>query len=431
MALKRVSQWSRYLLLLLLLTQSVFTQTVLAQALDRQKLITLRFQDAPIRIILQALADYQQLNLVIADSVSGNYSLRLEQVDWQLALNAILQLAQLDIEIQHNIMLVVPQAEKLARKKRTDAEKVAQQQQKPLHSLNYAIKYANAAQLASMLQEGQDALLSERGSLFVDERTNTLIVRDVAEVLATVERLLEHLDKVQQQVQLVAHIVSMSSESLRELGVVWGMSESSGVEQSMRLSNFNVTLPVANPSIGAGVHIARLNGRLLSLELSALEAENSVEIVASPYLLTADRQTASIKQGSEIPYEVAGNDSGSTSIEFKDAVLGLEVTPRILPGNKIEMILRITQNTPGRAIKNSKGGEVLVIDTQEIRTQVMVGHGETLVLGGVFQQDRSNTVTQVPFLSRIPLLGRLFRRDSYQQGRRELVIFITPQIVIA
>lgn len=198
--------------------------------------------------------------------------------------------------------------------------------------------------------------------------------------------------------------------------------------QKLRIDNFSVGLPVENSAITAGFHLARISGRILDLELSALEQENQVEIIASPRLLTAHLQTASIKQGTEIPYEVSSGSSGATSIEFKDAVLGMEVTPKILPNGRITLTLQISQNMPGRSIKQGEG-EALAIDKQEIKTQVTVKDGETIVLGGIFQRQRNQATDKVPGVGDIPLLGSLFKHSNQQHKRRELVIFITPTLV--
>lgn len=396
--------------------------------IEQDKQITLYFQNAPISTILQALADYQDLNLLIADSVSGSYSLRLESVSWQQALKTILQLSHLEIELDGNIMLVMTQQEIAERRQRKRQEEKEALTTEPLGTLNYNVQHTEAAALAKLLR-GADTPLSERGRVLIDSRLNTLVIRDVGEVLANLQGILEHLDRPVAQVQLVAYIVTMSDESLRELGIQWGLNRDLPIEGGAKSASFNVDLGVSEPTVNVGVQLARLNGRILNLELSALELENRAEIVASPRLLTSDRHTASIKQGTEIPYEVSSGSNGATSIEFKDAVLGLEVTPQVLSGGRIDLALQISQNTTGRAMKRSNGGEILAIDKQEIKTQVVVKNGETLVLGGVFQHNNAISVSKVPLLSRLPLIGYLFRNESKQNSKRELVIFITPTVV--
>ncbi|CNF39784.1 putative outer membrane porin HofQ [Yersinia enterocolitica] len=263
----------------------------------------------------------------------------------------------------------------------------------------------------------------------VDKRTNTLLIRDTPASLALLKNWLAEMDLPLQQVQLAAHIVTMSCENLQELGVRWGMGDTKPTS-SLRMSNFNVNLPLPNSAISAGFNVARIGGRLLELELSALEQENQIDIIASPRLVTSHQQTASIKQGSDIPYTVSQGKKGATTIEFKEAVLGMEVTPKILRNGKITLNLKISQNMPGMAMKRGDS-ETLLIDKQEIQTQITVNDGETIVLGGIFQQKSSHGLNKVPILADIPWLGGLFKQDARQQSRRELVIFITPRLISA
>lgn len=218
-------------------------------------------------------------------------------------------------------------------------------------------------------------MLSERGSVLADKRTNTLLLRDTAPITAQLKKRVTEMDAPLAQVQLAAHIVTINSESLRELGVRWGLAPDDRPAQPLRPGNLGVNLPLERSAVNVGF-TARISGRLLSLELTALEQENQVEIIASPRLLTAHLQTASIKQGTEIPYEVSSGASGATAIEFKEAVLGMEVTPKVLPDGRITLTLHISQNMPGRAISRG-AGEALTIDKQEIKTQITVKNGET------------------------------------------------------
>lgn len=264
--------------------------------------------------------------------------------------------------------------------------------------------------------------------MLADKRTNTLLLRDTAPILAQLKKRVTEMDAPLAQVQLAAHIVTINSESLRELGVRWGLAADDRPAQPLRPGNLGVNLPLERSAVNAGFHLARISGRLLSLELTALEQENQVEIIASPRLLTAHLQTASIKQGTEIPYEVSSGASGATAIEFKEAVLGMEVMPKVLPDGRITLTLHISQNMPGRAISRG-AGEALTIDKQEIKTQITVKSGETLVLGGIFQRHSGKTADKVPGLGDAPLLGSLFRQSGAQQKKRELVIFITPTLI--
>ncbi|MEG9836254.1 DNA uptake porin HofQ [Serratia marcescens] len=394
-----------------------------AQAQDKQR-VSLEFQDAPVTVILQALADYRQMNLIAAPGVSGNLTLRLENVPWPQALALTLRMGKLTMTREGSVMLIAPEPD--AQEKRQQREALAQRQ--PLHSLSLTLQNADAAEIAESLNAQRGALLSERGSVLADKRTNTLLLRDTAPILAQLKKRVTEMDAPLAQVQLAAHIVTINSESLRELGVRWGLAPDDRPTRPLRPGNLGVNLPLERSAVNAGFHLARISGRLLSLELTALEQENQVEIIASPRLLTAHLQTASIKQGTEIPYEVSSGASGATAIEFKEAVLGMEVTPKVLPDGRITLTLHISQNMPGRAI--SRGvGEALTIDKQEIKTQITVKNGETLVLGGIFQRHSGKTADKVPGLGDAPLLGGLFRQSGAQQKKRELVIFITPTLI--
>ncbi|WP_081923403.1 DNA uptake porin HofQ [Pectobacterium betavasculorum] len=393
--------------------------------------VSIAFEDSPISRVLQALADHQQLNVVIAPGVTGNLSLRLADIPWQQALDIVLRMGKLSVERNGNVLLVFPADHLNALQKERDEHAAELAQKLPLHNLAVALQYADATEVAASVQAQHGTLLSTRGSVTVDKRTNTLLIRDTEEAMAQLEPWVKALDLPLAQVQLAAHIVTISSEHLQALGVSWGLGEGGAANKALRLNNFNVGLPVDTPAINAGFHLARLNGRLLDLELMALEQESQVEIIASPRLFTAHQQTASIKQGTEIPYQVSSGASGSTSIEFKEAVLGMEVTPDILRAGRITLNLKISQNMPGQTIKQGDNGEALAIDKQEIQTQVTVADGETIVLGGIFQQQKKNTDRQVPILGEVPVFGHLFRNHTQQHTRRELVIFITPTLIPA
>ncbi|MFI8417333.1 DNA uptake porin HofQ [Serratia sp. NPDC078593] len=393
-----------------------------AAAIQESKPISLSFHDAPATVILQALADYQQLNLVAAEGMGGNLTLRLNNVPWQQALTVILRMGKLTMTLDGSVMMVSPEPDEQQRRL------LAQQQ--PLQDLTLPLQFADAEAIAQSLQAQRGTLLGERGSVMVDTHTNTLMIRDAAPALTVLKSWVREMDKPIEQVQLAAHIVTISNEDLRELGVRWGLAADDREAKSLRIDNFSVALPVERSTVSAGFHLARVSGRILDLELTALEQENAVEIIASPRLLTANQQTASIKQGTEIPYEVSSGASGATSVEFKEAVLGMEVTPKILPNGRITLTLHISQNMPGRTIKQGEG-EALAIDKQEIKTQVTVKNGETIVLGGIFQRQSSNMADKVPGLGDVPLLGALFKRSSKQHKKRELVIFITPTLIKA
>jgi len=388
--------------------------------------ISLEFQDAPVAVVLQALADHQQLNVVTAAGVGGNLTLRLDKVPWRQALAVILRMGKLTMTLEGNVMMVFPEPSEQEKQR----QQLALAQKQPLHSVTLPLNHADATEIAENLNAQDGTLLSERGSLVADKRTNAVLLRDTAPIVALLTQRIAEMDVPLAQVQLAAHIVTINSESLRELGVRWGLAPDERPAKSWQLDGFNVALPLERSAVSAGFHLARIGGRLLDLELMALEQENRVEIIASPRLLTANLQTASIKQGTEIPYEVNSGASGATSIEFKEAVLGMEVTPKILPNGRITLTLQISQNMPGRSISRA-AGETLAIDKQEIKTQVTVKDGETIVLGGVFQCHSAQGADKVPGIGDVPLLGSLFKQSSKQHKRRELVIFITPTLIKA
>jgi protein transport protein HofQ len=390
--------------------------------------ITLEFQNAPLTLILQALADHQQMNLVTAPSVQGNLSVRLSDVPWQQALDIILQMGNVTSHRQGNVLMISPAADPAQIRLKKEQESQDELRQRPLTSMTLALHNADATETAASLDGQKGSLLTERGLASADIRTNTILVRDTQQALDAVAPWVKEMDLPLQQVQLAAHIVTMNSESLRELGVRWGFSGDHAVTKSVRMNNFTMGLPVDNPAFTAGFNLAHISGRILDLELTALEQENQVDIIASPRLLTAHMQTASIKQGSEIPYQVSSGGRGRTSIEFKEAVLGMEVTPKIQRNGNITLTLHISQNMPGKTVKQAEG-EALAIDKQEIKTQVTVKDGETVVLGGIFQRHHQNTQSKVPLLGDIPLVGSLFKHQAKNQKRRELVIFITPTLI--
>jgi protein transport protein HofQ len=389
--------------------------------------LSLTFDDAPVERILQALADYQQTNLLIAPGVEGRLSLRLDNVGWDRALALVTQLAKLTVVQEEGVLLVYPESWQQLQVQQEKEEREEEKQQTPLEQQTVTLHYASASDIYRSLQ-AERSLMTPRGSVTVDSRTNSLLLRDTAEALRDTERWLKALDLPLEQVELTAHIVTINEEHLRELGVNWGTSPAEVVMQALRNPLLEIPLAVSNPAFRAGVTLGQVSGELLNLELSALEQENQIEIIASPRLFTSHQQTASIKQGTEIPYEVKSGNSGATAIEFKEAVLGMEVTPVVLGNGRIQLKLRLSQNLPGRSL-NIGDNQVLSIDKQEIETQVTLRDGETLALGGIFQQQRSQSEKRVPWLGDLPLLGNLFRQQTDEQKKKELVIFITPRLV--
>lgn len=390
--------------------------------------MSLAFDDAPVGQILQALADYRQLNLVVAPGVEGSLSLRLHNVPWPKALALVAQMGKLSIEHQDNILLVWPQSWQQDKAHREALHQQDAENSLPLHTLMLTLHYADVAKVSSSLEAERTKLMTPRGSIIIDTRTNSLLLRDIQTALDETRRWVNALDQPLEQIELSAHIVTITEDSLRELGVSWAMSADEQVNRALRASQLRVDLAATSPALTAGISVARLNGRLLDLELSALEQENKLEIIASPRLFTSHQQTASIKQGTEIPYEVSSGSSGSTSVEFIEAVLGMEVTPVVQPGGRIMLKIHISQNLPGSTLKSGTG-EYLSIDKQEIQTQVTVKDGQTLALGGIFQQQSIQGQSKVPLLGDLPVIGALFRHSNAEQKKRELAIFITPRLI--
>lgn len=410
-------------ILLMLLSIPCLAEPSISAQKESNDLISMNFYQTDVAIILQALADNKQMNLVMIDDISTKQTLKLKNVDWQKALKVVLNSANLQAEIEDNILFVSKSIEPEVLAQRELLEQKEQELNQPLTLLTIPIKHGDPNNLVETIQ--QQGLLSERGKAIVDKRTNSVLITDMSKQFADIKKLVKALDQPIPQVHISAHIVTMSDESMEELGIKWGYLGKS----SQFFNQLDVDLGVVNPSSSAGFNLAKLSGSLLNLELSALESENQLEIIASPNLLTANQNMASIKQGTEIPYEVSTGGNGSTSIEFKQAVLGLEVTPKIVADKQMILDLYITQNATGRSIKRRDGGEALAIETQEIKTQVKVKDGETVVLGGIFQQVNSNGKKKVPGLAQVPIIGNAFKYNAKKNQKRELVIFITPQLV--
>lgn len=388
------------------------------------KPVTLLVDDVPVVQVLQALVAQEDRNLVVSPDVSGSLSLNLTRVPWRQALQTVVNSAGLVLREEGGIFYVHTAAwlrEQQARKAQEQAQRLLDA---PLHSLSIPFAYADVAEL----QKAAEKLLSPKGSLSVDKRTNRLLVRDNQTVVAMLQRWAAQMDLPIEQVELAAQIVTISEKSLRELGVKWNLADATKAGKVGQVSTLGADLSVASATTHVGFNIGRINGRMLDLELSALEQKQQVDIIASPRLLASHMQPASIKQGSEIPYQVSSGESGATSVEFKEAVLGMEVTPVVLPGGRVRLKLHISENMPGQVLQQADG-ETLAIDKQEIETQVEVKSGETLALGGIFSQKNKTGRDSVPVLGNIPWLGQLFRHDGKDNERRELVVFITPRLV--
>ncbi|MDO6706227.1 type IV pilus secretin PilQ [Photobacterium sp. 1_MG-2023] len=412
-----------------------------------QKRISLNFQDVPVRQLLQVMADYQQTNLIVSDAVQGSITLHLKEVAWAQAMDHILRLKGLAYVRQENVMLVATPDELAHYAMETPEHRLTDSNSSALNTRVIPIRYAKATELADLLagKAGQPSLLTASGALHVDDRTNALIVKDQVENLESLQGIITALDQPVRQVQIEARIVSMNERDMSDLGVRWAMSEIQGdltiggsIEANLATLNPEAGSPelheLLNVNLGAqagaariAFQVAKLGDQLLDLELSALQAEDKAEIISSPRLVTTNKKMAYIEQGTEIPYLEAAS-SGATSVSFKKAVLSLMVTPQITPDDKLVLDLEVTQNKPGESV-NTGTGEAVAIDTQRIGTQVLVENGETIVLGGIFQHQFSQSVRKVPLLGDLPLIGTLFRQTMERDARRELLIFVTPKIL--
>ena len=424
------------------------------------KLISINFQDIPVRNVLQLIADYNQFNLVVSDSVEGNLTLRLDGVPWQQVLDIILQVKGLDKRVDGNVILVAPKDELDLREKQQLEKQKLEQEMGEFSSEIIKVNFAKASDIAEMINgEGNISMLSERGSMTIDERTNSLLIRELPENIEVIREIIESLDIPVKQVQIEARIVTINEGNMDELGVRWGFTSINGSHtvggsiennlatiglydgggdgegedggSSVGIDDFlNVNLAATSPNATSlAFQVAKLGSdTLLDLELSALQQESKAEIISSPRLITTNKKPAYIEQGTEIPY-LESSSSGATSVTFKKAVLSLKVTPQITPDNRLVLDLSVTQDRPGQVVKTGTG-EAVAIDTQRIGTQVLVNNGETVVLGGIFQHSITNSVDKVPLLGDLPLLGALFRRSYENVGKSELLIFVTPKVVI-
>ncbi|WGW00578.1 type IV pilus secretin PilQ family protein [Vibrio sp. YMD68] len=422
-----------------------------ASLLEKEgKLISINFQDIPVRNVLQLIADYNAFNLVVSDSVSGNLTLRLDGVPWQQVLDIILQVKGLDKRVEGNVILVAPTAElDLQEQQKLEKSRLAEELG-DLSSDILKINFAKASDIADMIGgDGPVSMLSDRGSISIDERTNSLLIRELPDNIEIIRDIVSSLDIPVKQVQIEARIVTINEGNMDELGVRWGFTNTNGnntaggsIESNLwqvgalagdelpidDFLNVNLGATSANAS-SIAFQVAKLGSdMLLDLELSALQRESKAEIISSPRLITTNKKPAYIEQGTEIPY-LESSSSGATTVAFKKAVLSLKVTPQITPDNRLVLDLSVTQDRPGEIVKTGTG-EAVAIDTQRIGTQVLVNNGETVVLGGIYQHSTTNSVDKVPLLGDLPLLGALFRRTYEQKGKSELLIFVTPKVIL-
>jgi type IV pilus assembly protein PilQ len=418
--------------------------------------ISLSFQSIDIRSLLQIIADVAGTNMVVSDSVQGEIAMRLQNVPWDQALDIVLRTKGLGLRQQGNVMMVAPLKE-LADREKAELETAKQKTElAPLRSELIQVNYAKATDMAALIKSGGNSMLTERGRVSVDERTNTLIVLETREKLDEIRALIGRLDIPVRQVLIESRIVIANDDYAKELGVRFGVTTvgdnngnglftttgtRTGADTTVAsfLDNgfpvdvagvdnrYNVNLPTQlNPA--GSIAFALLGADyLVDLELSALQSEGRGELISTPRVITANGKQASIEQGREIPYQEAAS-SGATSTSFKKAVLSLSVTPQITPDDRVVMDLAVTNDSQGANVATGLGSAP-AIDTRRLNTQVLVRSGETVVLGGVFQQDNRASQAKVPLLGDIPLLGALFRNDIKGSSKRELLIFVTPKVL--
>lgn len=427
--------------------------------------LTLNFQEIETRAVLQLLADASGQNIVVSDSVNGNVTLRLQNVPWDQALDIVLRTKGLDKRRQDNVIIVAPQEELAAREKADLAARKDLQELAPLRSEYVQVNYAKAAEMASLIKTQNGSLLSSRGSVAVDERTNTLLLQDTADRLNDIRRLVATLDIPVRQVLIESRIVVVNDDFERDLGARVGLTTvnangngvittsgtaaatdtitSSAATNAATTGNpfpvqypagtggaptrYNVNLPVTSPAGSFALGILGSNF-LVDLELSAAQAETRAAVVSSPRVITANQKEATVEQGVEIPYQQSAS-SGATTISFKKAVLSLKVTPQITPDNRVILDLDVKQDSVGSNVVQSGGVNVPAINTQEITTQVLVNDGQTVVLGGILKTTSSDVSNKVPYLGDIPVLGNLFKNTTKKDDKDELLIFVTPKIV--
>lgn len=401
---------------------------------------SLRLKQVPMVATLQQLALEQNTNLMIDDELEGTLSLQLDNVDFDRLLRSVAKIKGLSFYQENDIYYLGKPSQHEQYSEKITEPMAINGSETPLVSTTVKLHFAKASDVMKSLTTGSGSLLSPSGTITFDDRSNVLLIQDDARSLKNIKKLIAELDKPIEQIVIEARIVTITDESLKELGVRWGIFNPteaahrvSGSLDANGFSNISNNLNVnfattVTPAGSLALQVAKINGRLLDLELTALERENNVEIIASPRLLTTNKKSASIKQGTEIPYVVTNGKNDTQSVEFREAVLGLEVTPHISKDNNILLDLLVSQNSPGNRVAYGQN-EVVSIDKQEINTQVFAKDGETIVLGGVFHDTITKGVDKVPLLGDIPGIKHLFSKESERHQKRELVIFVTPHIL--
>jgi type IV pilus assembly protein PilQ len=429
--------------------------------------LTLNFQDIETRAVLQLLAETSGQNIVVSDTVQGNVTLRLQNVPWDQALDIVLRTKGLDKRQEGNVIFVAPTEELQAREKQMLESQKQITELAPVRTEYLQVNYAKASDLASLIKSQGRSLLSERGSVSVDDRTNTLLLQDTQDRLSDIRRLVSTLDIPVKQVLIEARIVIVNDTFSRELGVrfgsafvgnygsddglMWvgnnGLNAASGdrgpiirpggpggvgvdgnaVATGPAPDRYLVNLPIVNPAMKLAMTLLD-SDYVVDLEITAAQREGRGEVISAPRVITANGQEAYIEQGREIPYQESAS-SGATTTQFKKAVLSLTVTPQITPDDRLILDLKVTKDSVGQFVPSATGGLVPSIDTREITTQVLVNDGQTVVLGGILETDNRDDVSKVPFLGDVPGLGVLFRSKSKKEEKNELLIFVTPKIL--
>lgn len=414
--------------------------------------LSLNFQSIEVRAVLQLIADFTNLNMVASDTVNGNLTLRLKNVPWDQALDIILKTKGLAMRQTGNVILVAPTEEIAAREKLELESQKQIEELAPLRSEFIQVNYAKAATISGLLKAEGNSLMTERGNVSVDDRTNTLLVRDTAAALTSIRELVTRLDVPVRQVLIESRIVIADDTFNRDLGVRFGLSKATGATttglgedndvlfiggklpgntafpdtvafNTSGNEDFLVDLPIGSPSASLGLAIVGIPDFLLHLELQAMQAEGRGEVLSNPRVVTSDQQEAVIEQGTEIPFQEA-TSSGATSTSFKKAVLSLKVTPQITPDDRVIMDLSVNQDQVGQEFAG-----VPSVNTRAIHTQVLVDNGDTVVLGGIFEQTQREDQEKVPFFGDLPYVGFLFKQTSVRDDRSELLIFVTPKIL--
>ncbi|MEX2480567.1 MAG: type IV pilus secretin PilQ [Gammaproteobacteria bacterium] len=417
--------------------------------------LSLNFQNIEVRAVLQLIADFTEKNLVASDTVGGNVTLRLKNVPWDQALDIILKSRGLGMREIGNVMMIAPQEEIAAREKLELESQQQIEELAPLRTEFMQINYAKAGEIASLIKAEANKLLSDRGNISVDERTNTLLVQDTSDKLSEIRKVVQVLDIPVRQVLIESRIVVANENFAKDLGVRFGYSHLSnkkadtpdafgrfpfqsavGGGQPGDIThpgtttfntdgneNYIVDLAAAGAAGNFKYAVGKIGSYFLQLELTALQAEGRGEVISSPHVITANQREATIEAGTEIPFQQA-TSSGATAVQFKKAVLSLRVTPQITPDDRVILDLAVNRDSVGQVFN-----QVPSINTNEVTTQVLVDNGETVVLGGIYEQESRDDKTSVPFFGDLPYIGRLFKRTATDSSKQELLVFVTPKIL--